>query len=318
MSFEAIKPEVVTDTALGLLERATVLGRMVWRDAAGDFRGAKNDTITIRLPAYTKARKRDLRSGTQRSKDALYERSVDVQLTDNLYHVVEITDEELTLDIRNFERGVILPIGRAMVRGIEDEVALEMQGADYHWHLQLDQSNPHKSFARARRHLNDSNVPVDGRVAVVGSAVEELLLTNELFVRADQSGSTEALRRAQIGSIYGMPVFTAPRLDPEEAYVFHRTAYVLNLRAPMVPRGAPWGATREFEGWAMRLVQTINQDDPVDQVHADLFIGTNHVKDAGTFDADGKFEPAVNPNASPADEYFVRAVKIDFDGPPSA
>lgn len=97
-----IKATRVVSTALGLLVRELSLPQTVWRDAAGDFRGAKDDTISIRVHAYAPARKRALRSGAGRTKDTLHERKVDVTLDTDVYKDVGITDEELTLDIANF------------------------------------------------------------------------------------------------------------------------------------------------------------------------------------------------------------------------
>lgn len=314
------KAEQIVRTALGLLVRDTVLARTVWRNAAGDFVGAKGDTITIRLPAYAQAHKRAMRSGDARSKSKLVERAVDVKLTDNIYAVVEVTDEELTLDIESFNGQVTAPMMASVVRAIEDEVITEVQSADYDWHLALDQDNPHETFFRGRRHLNDSRVPQGGRAIAVGSAVEELLLTSEQFIREDHSGdATSALREALIGRLAGAPVFSVPGFDPEESYFYHQTAYVLNQRAPAVPAGAPFGAVSTFDGFATRLVQIVNSDDPVDNVHADVFTGTNHVTDFGLLAADGTFEPSEDPDNpdSGEDEMFLRAVKIDFDGPSS-
>jgi hypothetical protein len=311
------KAERLVAVGLNLLTRETVMARAVWRDAAGDFRGAKGDTITIRLPAYAVANKRTLRAGTTRQKSALLERAVNVTLTDNLYHVVPVTDEELTLDIESFAVQVVAPQTAAIARGIEDEIITEAQGADYQYHLELDRTNPHKTFFRSRRHLNDARVPQQGRTIAVGSAVEEILLTSEQFIRADVSGSTDAFRQAVIGRLAGDPVIAVPGLDPEEAYHFHRTAYVLNSRAPFVPQGAPYGATASEDGFAIRLVQAIDPDEVVDNAHADVFVGTNHVTDVGEIDSDGTFTPAEDPNDSGAQTYFLRAVKVDFDGPES-
>lgn len=316
MSNEFIKAERVVATALGLLERDSRLAGLVWRDAAGDFRGAKGDTITVRLPAYAAAKKRGLRSGATRTKGQLIERSVDVTLTENLYLPIEITDPDLTLDIESFNRQVTGPVARAILRGIEDEIVAEAQSADYEFHLQLDQQKPHETITRARRHLNDAQIPMDGRALVVGSAVEEVILNSENFVRVDHSGSDSALRRAQIGRVADFDVFYVPGLDPEEAYAFHQTAFVLNQRAPMVPNGAPWGAVDTFESFAIRFVQAIDSDSVVDVFHGDVFVGTNHVKDVGSI-TNGVFEPAEDPEEVGQEEHFVRAVKIDFDGPPA-
>lgn len=311
MTVSVIKSERVVSTILGLLERDSVLSRMLWRDPAGDFRGARGDAITIRLPAYTKAKSRLLRSGDARVASSLTERKVIVELTHDLYERVEITDEELTLDIENFDRQVTVPVAKALVRGIEDASISLVENATYDHTVNFDHfPRPYDALIRARRHLNDSRVPDDGRALVVGSAVDELLLTDDLFVRADQSGSDEALRNAQTGRIAGVNVYQIPGLDPGSAFMFHQTAYVLSTRAPMVPRGAPWGTTMDWEGFAMRVVMAIDPEEVVDNFNADTWYGTNIVEDYGTINGDGFFEPTENPDVSQAPDVFVRAVKL--------
>ena len=85
MANSFIKAEQIVRTALGLLEREIVLPRLVWLNAAGDFKGAKNDTISIRLPAYTTARTRALRGGRPITMDELEETKVDVTLDTDVY-----------------------------------------------------------------------------------------------------------------------------------------------------------------------------------------------------------------------------------------
>jgi hypothetical protein len=311
MAVSTIKAERVVSTMLGLLERESVLSRMLWRDPAGDFRGAKGDAITIRLPAYTKAKTRLLRSGDPRVASSLTERKVIVELTHDLYERVEITDEELTLDIDNFDRQVTAPVANALVRGIEDASISLLEDATYDLNVNFDDfARPYDAIVRARRKLNDARVPMDGRVIVVGSAVDELLLTDDLFVKANESGSTDALREARTGRIAGVNVYQIPGLEPGEAYMFHRTAYVLSTRAPMVPRGAPWGTTMDWEGFALRVVMAIDPEEVVDNFNADTWYGTNIVQDYGTIDADGFFEPSENPDISQPPDVFVRAVKL--------
>lgn len=315
MSVETIKAERVIRTALGLLEREGVFYNLVWRDAGGDFRGAAGDAVTIRLPAYSKSRKRTIRGGTNRSADSLTERTVVVTLDDNLYNKIPITDPELTLDIDDFNRVVTVPVANGLVRGLEDEVIALAEGAAYpeQHQLTMDASAPYKTIIEARRRLNDARVPMDGRAMVVGSAVEEAILKSDQFIRADRSGDTGAFRNAEIGRVAGFPVFTVPGLDPEKAYAFHRTAFVLSTRAPLVPRGAPWGASMAWEGFSLRLVQAIDPDEVVDNFHADIYCGTNVVTDYGEFNEKGFFEPAQNPDFDHDDPIFVRAVEITLD-----
>src|SRR5690606_23525347 len=126
-----VKPAVVVNAALGLLVRQTVAARLVWRDGAGDFAGAKNATVTVRLPGCATANHRVLRSGTERVKSSLQQREVDVKLDTDLYLDVPVTDEEMELDIKDFGRDIILPCIEGIGRGIEDKVISTMQGATY-------------------------------------------------------------------------------------------------------------------------------------------------------------------------------------------
>lgn len=316
MAVNVIKAERIVRTMLGILERDVTLPALVWRDAGGDFRGARGDAITIRLPAYFNANKRALRDYTatgEKAKSSLFERVVHVTLTDNLYGVIPITDEELTLDIESMEEQVVAPVASGLVRGLEDELIAEMTGAPYvpQHQLELDTTNPYSTVARARRLLSDARVPMEGRALAIGSGVEEMFLNDPQFLRADRSGSTGALREAEVGRIAGFPVFTVPGLPPDEAYAFHRTAYVLNTRAPFVPRGVAWGSSLSWQGFSLRVAQQVDPDELVDNFHADVYVGTNYVHDHGAFNENGQFAPSVEPDLeNNTDALFVRAVKI--------
>jgi hypothetical protein len=314
MTVEVIKAERIVRTILGLLEREVTLPALVWRDAAGDFRGAKNDTISIRLPSYFNARSRDLRSGDTRTKDSLIERKVDVTLDKDIYGVIAITDEELTLDIESFNGQVVAPVAGGIVRALEDELVTTMSGASYENSVEVDTSTgdgyAFNAAVDARKFLNDARVPASGRAIVLGSGLESAFLKDPQFIRADQSGSTATLREAQIGRVAGFPVFTAPGLAPDEGYAFHRTAYVMSTRAPMVPRGVPWGAVASFGGFALRVAQAVDPDELVDNFHADAWVGTNVVTDNGTINEDGQFVPSTDPDASGEADLFVRSVKL--------
>lgn len=312
MTVKTIKAERVVRTGLGLLERDTVLANLVWRDAAGDFRGSRGDAITVRLPAYHKAKTRNIRNGGNRSESSLTERTVIVTLDTNIYSKVPITDPELTLDIDDFNRVITVPVVSGAVRAIEDQIIAEVEGATYpaQHQLSLDLTNPYKTAVQARRRLNDARVPQDGRAIICGSGVEEVFLNSEQFIRADRAGDTNAFRNAEIGRVAGFPVFSVPGLDPDKAYAFHRTAFVLSTRAPLVPRGAPWGASMSWEGFALRLVQAIDPDEIIDMFHSDAYTGTNVVLDYGEFDENGFFEPAETIDEDHDEPIFVRAVEI--------
>ncbi len=321
-----IKAERVVATALGILLRELTLPSLVWRDAAGDFAGAKNDTISIRLPAYAPARTRALRSGSARTKDNLNERKVDVTLDTDVYKDVGISDEELTLDIRDFGAQVLNPVLVGIALQLEQEMADVITGATYENEISFVTStdDPYDDVAvTARQYLNNAFVPMAGRVIVCGSELEAAFLRSTHFSFANRSGTTETLREALIGRVAGFDVYTSPAIPSDEAYAFHRTAYVMSSRAPIVPSGAPWGATQSYQGLAIRTVRVFDPNEVEDRFVADSWVGANTVTDFGHFtddpDAGGKFTPGEDPDDPITghtddwvndDDRLVRSVKI--------
>jgi hypothetical protein len=219
-----LKPTVIVNTALGVLRRELVLPNLVWRDAAGDFAGALNDTISIRLPAYAKARTRALRSGTARTRDNIAEQKVDVTLNTDVYKDIKISDEELTLDIKNFGLQVLNPVMAGVAESLEDQLIATIQGATYAKSIAFTYAtgNVWKDIILpARELLNKARVPQAGRVLAVGSGIETAMLGTDLFVQAQQSGNTNALEEAVIGRKAGFTIVSVPGLGPNEAYAFH-------------------------------------------------------------------------------------------------
>lgn len=310
-----IKAEKVVRASLGLLEREVVLPRLVWREGAvADVRLAKGDTITVRLPSYVKAKTRALRSGATRVKSALHERAIDVKLTTDVYLDVPISDEELTLDIEDFGSQVLSPVIGGVGRGLEDNIAATITGASYETTIDLDLSDLKGTIAAAREALNRAHVPAGGRTLLVGSEIDSALIQVDNLVRYDQSGTTDTLREATIGRVYGFDIVVSNLIAPDEAYAFHRTAYAMTHRAPIVPAGAPWGATQAFAGFAVRTVRVFDPDEVEDRFIADSWIGSNVVTDQGAFNENGVWEPAEEPAEDGSDAKLIRAVKIAPSG----
>lgn len=306
-----VKPEVVANTALGLLTREIVVPRLVWRDGVGDFAGVKDDTITVHLPAYAKAKTRVLRSGTARTKSSLQQRSVDVKLDTDVYLDVPVTDEQMELDIKDFGKDIINPMIEGTGRTIEERVVATMQGATYANEFALDYADLKGTIAEARRLLNLAHVPAGNRTLLVGSNVDSELVQLDNLSKFNESNSTDALREAMIGRIYGFTVVTTPLLNPGEAFAFHGTAFPLVTRAPKVPAGAPWGASKSYGGFATRVVRVFDPNEVEDRVITDSWIGSNITTDFGSINATtGEFEPAEDLAEVGEAALFVRAVHL--------
>lgn len=283
-----IKPTVVNRTAIGLLLREVVLPHIVWTNGIGDFAGAYQDTITIRIPARATARKRALR-GTGGARtitlDTLTEDSIAVQLTDDVYSAVPVTDEELTLDITDFGVQILAPQVRAVVEQLENDIAAMIQGASYETtvHAGTAAGDTWIAYVRARKALNMADVPMAGRTLVGGAGWEAALLTDPQFSQFDHSGdsSASALRDARIGRIGGTDFVTSNALREGEAYLFHKSAFIFANRAPVVPAGVPFGNSQSSESLALRWIRDYDAMSLTDRSVINSFAGYKAVEDPG-------------------------------------
>lgn len=314
MANNFIKAETVLGQMLGVLERDTALAGLVWRDPRlQNFQGAKNDTITMKVPAYLDARTRTMRAASGITIDELDETSVDVTLNTHVYKAVRITDEEMTLDITNFGEQVTAPVMGSVVRKVDDQLAAAFAASTPEVTVELSEADPYLGLVDARIALNNHNVPASQRFLIVGSNVEAAILKSDRLSKFDNSGSSEALRENTIGRIAGFTAVSNNALDPDTAIAAHRTAWALALVPPVVPDGASWGERRTYRGLGLRVLRDYLPDGssgPADRLLSDTFMGIGTVKDAGTLDANGKFQPATAPADDGSDKILVRAVKL--------
>lgn len=328
MSSNFLKPTVIVSTALGLLARELSLPALVWRDPVGDFAGAFNDTISIRLPAFVNARSRGLRSGAARTQDQLFERKVDLTLDTDVYLDVPITDETLSLDIRDFGAQVLNPMIEGIGRTIEDELVTVIEAGSYENTIAFSSTadEPYADVAvKARQYLNQARVPKAGRRIVAGSELEAAFLTSPEFIRADHIGASaeQTVREGFIGRVAGFDVYGSDALASDEGYCFHQTAYALSTRAPVVPAGASFGASMAYQGMALRVVRNYDSDAVQDRLLLDAWMGAGVVTDFGHYDGDpddgGRFIPGTDPSTPITghtndwmndEDRLVRAVKV--------
>ena len=326
MASTFLKATVIGQATLALLLRQLVVARTVWTDAVSpaEWAGAFGDTVTIRVPARRSARTRVLRAGTPITNDDAHEFGVPVELTTDVYNGANITDEQLTLDITDFGRQVLQPQVRAVAEGVEDAIAAQIVAATYPASHTIDAdafqtssvNDWYKSANRARRILNESNVPMSNRWMLVGTAVEEEILNNDKFIRFDSVGASaeDALREASIGRIAGFTVVTSNAIPDTDAYCYHSTAFVLATKAPALPRGAAMaqnvnlsqaemaGAQSGLSGINARWLMDYDYTNTTDRSLVDTYVGTAVVGDP---------EDVTDPDS---DLELVRAVRISGGG----
>lgn len=281
-----LKPEVIARTALQLLQREIVLPRLVWRFGQADFAGAKDDTITLRLPAVLTARDYEWRTrGAAIVIDDLTEIGVDVSLDTHPYSAVAVTDEQLTLDIVSFGTQVLQPQVRAVAERLENLIATTLGGAIVPATAEVDHTigttDGYATAVEARKVLNIQNVPPAGRVLLLGANLEADFLNSDHLTLVDQSGSDSALRDGTLGRILGFTVVTSNAIDPDIGFAFHATAVAFGNVAPVVPDGATAGASETLEGLAMRWIRDYDPNYLRDRSVVSAFAGASSVEEDG-------------------------------------
>lgn len=305
MAHTFLKPESLVALGLGMLRRELVLPRMVQRVSFDQFVGVKDDTVNIKIPAILAAReyawRNDRQSGIQ--FDDIVELSLPVTLDKHPYTAVKVTDEQLKMDIRDFGEQVLAPQVRAVAEKLEGYIATAMENADYDQSVTYDAGagDLYRALVAARKKLNQANVPAAGRVVVLGANVEESALNEDTFKKVSDSGSDSALRDAIIGRVAGFTVLgNVNSVDEDFAVAYHPSAFGFANAAPLVPAGAPFGATLASDGFSLRWVRDYDSEYMQDRSVVDAFAGAISVEDGrdpGTGALTGK---------------NVRAVKINF------
>lgn len=307
-----LSPERIAAVALERLRRAIVLPRLVTRYGLADFAGAKNDTINIRVPALLTAREYEFRTRNNPIvMDELEELSIPIALDKHVYSAVPVTDEELTLDLVSFAQQVLEPQVIAVAEKLESYIAAVMENATYEAadisYVEdpgAGTANFYRACVDARKALNDAHVPLSGRAIIVGSAVEAAALKEDSFRKVDESGSTDTLRNAIIGSVAGFTIVSVPGVSEDFALAFHKSAFGFACVAPAVPAGATFGSSQTSDELAMRWLRDYDPNYLRDRSVVSAFAGAASVNDART-DADSSGDTDLsNENR--------RAVKISF------
>lgn len=305
MASTFLKVGVIARATVGLLLRELVIARTVWADAVGgdEFTGALEDTVTIRIPAIGQpARTRVLRAGTPITNDDLVEFGVDVKLATDIYKGVPVSDEDLTLSIKDFGDQILRPQTQAVAEKVEDLLAATIEGATYATSLPIDEDDPFLAFVDARTALNDAKVPRQGRTMLVGSSVEAAVLKSDRLTKFDQGAGADALTEASLGRMAGFTVVGSSGIDPDAAYAYHRSAFIQATRAPRVPDGVSFGEAISYGGIAVRWIKDYDFMNTTDRSLVNTWAGFTVVEDP------------VDPNDPESDTSLVRAVELTLPG----
>lgn len=299
-----------------VLRDRTVLAQLVNVDAqaAADARIGKK--IAVRKPRRRVAKRRNIDSTTAVTLETSLEDEVSITMIDDVYDARPITDAELTFDIDEFGVQVLNPMVDAVADYLEGNISDLISTAAYPVASQVGYTRSASTDPAANRVgvqtalldawevLNGNAVPNDDRILVCGSQFARDYLGGITNI-ATPSENTSSLQAATLPqSVYGFRgVYTASALPANKAYAYHRSAFTVALRAPVVPAGAVNGSSQLVEGFPITVFRDYDATITTDRIVARTFYGesvnTDHVG-AQTAAANMLLQRAVEITVAPA------------------
>jgi hypothetical protein len=242
--------------AIELLVRRLTLPRTVTMVPGVEFSGSNGDTITVRVPQPTSARKQASR-GAELTADDINEVPVSVTLS-HLYHLKNLSDQEVDFDLENFARQITRPQVEAVAIKAEAELASVMNAlsasSTIEWDLTPAEADDKATILAAREFLGGNEVPPEDRYLAVAPDIASRLLGHDFFTKVNESGSSDALRNARIGRVFGFEVLESNALSAGTAIAYHKSAFVFATKVPSNPKGAASSAGTVGQGIGLRQV----------------------------------------------------------------
>ncbi|WP_395295412.1 P22 phage major capsid protein family protein [Kitasatospora hibisci] len=261
--------DIMARVGIGLLEAQLVLGRLVHRDAEKDFSGGVGSRVRVRLPNIVKAQA--FTGSVSAIATQINERSVPVELKTHAVSAVDLTDEDLTLDIVDFGAQVLVPQTAGVGEFVEQTIAAEMNKLSTAANaLEIDAAFPRKAVIAAGAVLDKAKVG-NRRYLVVDADVKAAMLADPNLSAVDDAGSANTLREGVVGRLYGFDVYFSPFI--KGAVAFASEAFALAVRAPNAPLGVAYAASVQSQGYALRYLRDFNSEALQERSIVSTFVG---------------------------------------------
>ncbi|MCP3801849.1 phage capsid protein [Allokutzneria sp. A3M-2-11 16] len=272
-------PVQAARSSLAALRWVTTLPRTVHRDAETDFVPGLGAVVNVRNPIDAG----EARTYSQADRDAkreivldnLSETTVPVKLDTHLYKAVGLSDEDLTLNISDFERQVLRPQTESVAKSLPNPLIANMVAiaGDPGTVMSADGANALKVITRARRILNSRQVPLDQRWLALGVGLAEAVCNLPQITEADKSGTDGALREGIVGRLRGFTLVEDPHLPEDVGVAYHRDAFAFVSRPPANPSGATRSETVAADGFSVRWIQDYDPRFLMDRSVVSAFVG---------------------------------------------
>ena len=325
---QQIRPEVVSATAVGILDEELLLPNLI-TNASFDQEGyGIRDTVNIKVPGLLPSRSYALDNDRSQPLqfDQYSEKTVSVTFdAGRLYSAVELTDEQNDFDQITVDK--LMPLqSRAVAKGMEYHTGAVMDTARYEVAVTNAGNDLYRALVKVRELFRKFRVQ-GAKNVVIGTEVESALLLDKRFTTSVSVGdeAPSILRSGNIGNWLGFNIFVSELVHPREAIAFSDTSFAAVYATAYVPNSVPFGSTASFNGKALRWIRDYDANYLVDRSVVDAYFGAKQILDHGYTVVD---EDAIEEAKSVAPkgvntvafkeklidgEYNVRSFKISLD-----
>lgn len=188
----------IAKESLMRLQNNLILGSLVHTDFSDEF-ASKGDTVNVRKPATFTAQEFSTTTSTQ----GIDEANVAVKLDKIADVTVEVTSKQLSLNIQDFGTQVVEGAMQALAQKIDEDIAKLYVDIPYYSGTAGATPAALSNIANVGKVLNLNKVPFGYRRLVIDPEAQAKLIILDAIAGADKSGSTQALREANMGRILG-------------------------------------------------------------------------------------------------------------------
>lgn len=246
-------PEIWALESLMVLRDNLVMAGLVHRDFENEV--AKfGDTVRTRKPAKLTVQDFSQQTGTNASLTGLTVANlnatdVTVVLDKHKYVAFIVEDRDEATSIKDLKEEFVVPAIDPISQQVDDDIMTEYQdGTDVagssvaitaNGAIGIGATMDEDDIIDAHTTLNTQQCPNQPRSLVLGTVHEGHMLGSSLFHQANTSGSTEALRNANLGRAFGFDTYmsqnvptglTSDTLGNNQSFAFHKNVLALVTR----------------------------------------------------------------------------------------
>lgn len=287
MANVTIQAEHVVDGAELALSREVVLPSLTWTDLTReDFVGAKDDSVTLRLPGVATATIRDLRSTADVTFNELTETPVTVRLSKDVSVDLKASLVEQSLDLIPFTQRFVVPAIKALALGVEDVIGTALDGANPRDTVAWDgtAAGVKPALIGANKAFNQGNVPRAGRSVLVGAEAEAQVIDYASSINSSivNNGIVDtALLEATVARLFGFRIVASNAVAEDAFYALSPFAVAFIGFGPTIPAGAVDGASGATNGIGFSIIQDYDPVKRSDRLSVQTYVGATSVEIGG-------------------------------------